>query len=46
MQSSISVESSRAESDFKAAETHSEQEQTVTLYHGSQISQISRIVTV
>ena len=35
--SSMSVESSRAEGDFKAAKTDSGQEQTVTLYHASQI---------
>ena len=35
--SSMSVESRRAEGDFKAAETDSGQEQTVTLYHASQI---------
>ena len=35
--SSMSVESSRAEGDFKAAETDSGHEQTVTLYHALQI---------
>ena len=44
--SSMSVESSRAEVDFKAAETDSGHEQTVTLYHASQIIKSSRIVTV